>query len=96
MLAVAVGAEATHVVTRSIRDFPVHSRPAGVAVVTADRFLRDQLGQAPELVVQAVERMSRRLKSPPQSPADIAALFAGGQSAPRFGRELAGVLASRT
>lgn len=96
VLAVAVGAEATHLVTTNIRDFPVRSRPASVAVVSADRFLRDQLGRAPELVVEAVEGMSRRLKRPPQSPADIAALFAGGQSAPRFGRELAGVLAART
>lgn len=61
-------------VTTNIRDFPVRSRPAGVAVVTADRFLRDQLGRAPELVVEAVEGMSQRLKSPPQSPADIAAV----------------------
>jgi len=94
VLAVAVGAEATHLVTTNIRDFPVRSRPAGVAVVSADRFLLDQLGRAPELVVEAVEGMSRRLKSPAQSPAEIAALFAGGQSAPRFGRELAGVLAA--
>lgn len=96
VLAVAVGAEATHLVTTNIRDFPVRSRPAGVAVVTADRFLRDQLSRTPELVVAAVEGMSRRLKSPPQSPADIAALIASGQSAPRFGRELAGALAART
>lgn len=96
VLAVAVGAEATHLVTTNIRDFPVRFRPAGVAVVIADRFLRDQLGPVPELVVEAVEGMSRRLKSPPQSPAEIAALFAGGQSAPRFGRDLTGVLAART
>jgi len=83
VLAVAVGAEATHLVATNIRDFPVASRAAGVAVVTADRFLRDQLGQAPELVVEAVEAMSRRLKSPPQSPVDIAVLFAGGQTARR-------------
>ena len=95
VLAVAVGAEATHLVTTNIRDFPVRSRPAGVSLVTADRFLRDRLAVAPELVVEAVEGMSRRLKSPPQSPADIAALLAGAQSAPRFGRELAGLLAAR-
>lgn len=96
VLAVAVGAGATHLVTTNLRDFPVRSRPAAVAVMTADRFLLDQLGRAPDLVVEAVEGMSRRLKSPPQSPADIAALFAGGQTAPRFGRELADVLAART
>jgi hypothetical protein len=82
VLALAVGAKATHLVTTNIRNFPVRSRPAGVAVVTADRFLRDQLDRAPEQVVEAVEGMSRGLKSPPQSPSKIAALFAGGQSAP--------------
>jgi hypothetical protein len=39
--------------------------------------------------------MSRRLTSPPQSPAGIAALFAGGQRAPRFDHELAGPLTAR-
>lgn len=96
VLAVAVGAEATHLVTTNVRDFPARSRPAGVSVVTADRFLRDRLSRSPELVMEAVEGMSRRLKSPPQSPADIAALFAGGQSADRFGREPAEVLAARS
>ncbi len=95
VLAVAVGTDATHLVTTNLRDFPVHSRPPGIAVVTSDRFLRDRLLQDPDLVVEAVVRMSRRLKSPSQSPAEIAALFAGGRSAPRFGVDLAGVLAAR-
>jgi hypothetical protein len=33
LLAVAVGTKAAHLVTTNIRDFPVRSRPAGVAVV---------------------------------------------------------------
>ena len=95
VLAVAVGASATHLVTTNIRDFPVRSRPAGIAVVTADRFLRDQLRRDVARVVKALEAMSRRLKSPPQSPDEIAALLTSGRSAPQFGRELAEVLAAR-
>jgi predicted nucleic acid-binding protein len=95
VLAVAVGAAATHLVTTNTRDFPVHSRPATVMVVTPDRFLRDQLARASESVIEAVEGMSRRLTSPPQSPADIAELFAAGQTAAKFGRELAAALKGR-
>jgi predicted nucleic acid-binding protein len=95
VLAVAVGTDATHLVTTNLRDFPVHSRPSGIAVVSADRFLRDRLGHDPQLVVEAVVGMSRRLRDPSQSPAEIAALFAEGRNAPRFGLELAEVLAAR-
>jgi len=95
VLAVAVGVQATHLVTTNTRDFPVHSRPATVAVVTAERFLRDQLARAPEQVLGAVEGMSRRLKIPPRSPIDIAKLFAAGTTAPKFGLELSAALDTR-
>ena len=88
VLAVAVGTRATHVVTTNIRDFPVRSRPAGVAVVKPDRFLRDRLAATPHLVVSAVEGMSARLRNPPQSSVQIARLLREGQFAPRFGTEL--------
>ncbi len=60
----------------------------GVAVVTPDRFLCDQLSRVPDLVLEAVEGMCRRLKSPPRSPVEIAQLFASGKNAPKFGTEL--------
>ncbi|MBK7721977.1 MAG: hypothetical protein IPI32_07085 [Austwickia sp.] len=66
----------------------VRSRPPGVAVVTPDRFLCDQLSRVPDLVLEAVEGMCRRLKSPPRSPVEIAQLFASGKNAPKFGTEL--------
>ena len=88
VLAVAVGTKATHLVTSNIRDFPVRSRPAGVAVVKPDRFLRDRLAATPELVVSAVEGMSVRLRNPPQSPVEIARLLAQGRLTPKFGAEL--------
>ena len=88
VLAVAVGTQATHLVTTNIRDFPVRSRPAGVAVVRPDRFLRDRLAATPELVVSAVDSMSARLRNPPQSPVEIARLLAKGRFAPKFGAQL--------
>lgn len=94
VLAVAVGTKTTHLVTANTRDFPVRSRPPGVAVVTPDRFLRDQLARVPDLVLEAVDGMSRRLKSPPLSPVEIAQLFADGASAPKFGTQLRALLDS--
>lgn len=92
VLAVAVGTNATHLVTTNIRDFPVRSRPASVAVVRPDRFLRDRLTAAPHLVVSAVEGMCARLKDPPRSPVEIARLLAAGRLIPKFGNELLEVL----
>lgn len=92
VLAVAVGTEATHLVTTNIRDFPVRSRPPGLAVVKPDRFLRDRLAHDGALVVSAVEGMSARLRNPPQPPAEIARLLANGQFAPKFGIELFALL----
>jgi len=93
VLALAVGAAATHLVTHNMRDFPVASRPHGVAVVRPDRFMRDQLASSPELVVEAVESMSRRLKKPKQSPVQLAELMTRGHHLPRFGAELCNLLA---
>lgn len=47
VLAVAIGAQATHLVTANTRDFPVRSRPVSVAVVNPDRFLRNRLAADP-------------------------------------------------
>lgn len=74
VLALAVETKATHLVTTNIRDFPVRSVPAGVAVVKPDRFLRDRLAATPELVVSAVEGMSARLRILLRSLQDIAAM----------------------
>ena len=85
VLAVAIGAAATHLVTDNTRDFPVASRPHGVAVVKPDRFMRDQLASSPDLVVEAVESMSRRLKKPKQSPVQLAELMTVGEHWPALG-----------
>lgn len=47
VLAVAVGAGATHLVTGNIRDFPVASRPRGLAVQKPDRFMLERFQGTP-------------------------------------------------
>lgn len=41
-------------------------------------------GSSPDLVVEAVESMSRRLKKPKQSPVQLAELMTRGHHLPRF------------
>ena len=92
VLAVALGAEATHLVTENTKDFPVASRPHGVAVVQPDRFMRNQLASSPNLVVEAVESMSRRLRNPKISTVQLAELMTRGVYLPRSSAELCDLL----
>jgi hypothetical protein len=92
VLAVAVGTEATHLVTTNTRDFPIRSRPASLKVQRAERFLRDRLAETPDLVVAAIESMSARMTNPQQTPIQIAQAIAAGEHTPRFGSELLEVL----
>jgi len=51
------------------------------------------IASSPDLVVEAVESMSRRLKKPKQSPVQLAELMTRGHHLPRFGVELRDLLA---
>ena len=51
------------------------------------------IASSPDLVVEAVESMSRRLKKPKQSPVQLAELMIRGHPLPRFGAELRDLLA---
>ncbi|GAA1543464.1 PIN domain-containing protein [Kribbella lupini] len=93
VLAVSVGAEATHLVTDNTRDFPVASRPAGLAVLKPDRFMLERMAAVPDLVLEAVEGMSNRMKHPRKTPAELAAYMANGQHLRRFGLQLGEKLA---
>lgn len=54
----------------------------------------DQLAASPDLVIDAVEGMSRRLRHPQQTPSELAKMMAGGQHLPRFGAEVSTLLNS--
>jgi predicted nucleic acid-binding protein len=88
VLAAAVGADATHLVTSNLRDFPVPSRPPGIEVIRPDAFLLGRLTEALDLVVSAVEAMAARHTRPAHTPQQLAEMIADGKHAPRFGTAL--------
>jgi predicted nucleic acid-binding protein len=92
VLAVAIGAKATHLVTDNSRDFPGRSIPSGLAVVSPDQFLTDLLIAVPRRVVAAVEGMSRRLQQPKKTAIELAEQMAKGRYVPGFGDELGRIL----
>lgn len=91
VMAAAVAARATHIVTGNVRHFPVHSRqPAGLVVHTADDFLVALLGdqQQQSLVLEAVRAMARRYRNPPYTASELAESFQQGDRLTQFGRRL--------
>lgn len=88
VLAAAVAARASHVVSANLRDFPVASRPVGVLVQGPDRFLLDRLRDDPVGVHSAVEMMANRHARPVHTPRELATLMASGRLVPRFGAAL--------
>ena len=92
VLAIAVGAGATHLVTENIRDFPVAGRPPQIAIVRPDRFMLDRLATEPELVMKAVQAWSASLRRPPMTPVELATRMANGHFTPRFGEALLEIL----
>jgi hypothetical protein len=88
VLAAAVAAHASHVVTANLRDFPVASRPAGVLVQAPDQFLLARLGDDPAGVRRAVQAMVSRHARPVHTSRELATLMANGRFVPRFGAAL--------
>ncbi len=66
VLAAAVRANAAAIVTNNVKDFPSTSTaPYGIAVVTADEFVIDQLDLAPGVVMRVLEQQAAAHKRPP-------------------------------
>lgn len=92
VLAVAIGAAATHLVTDNVRDFPPRTVPPGLDVVPPDRFLLDLLTTDPGQVMDAMEKMSRRFRQPRKTVLELAEQMAKGRHVPGFGDELGRIL----
>ncbi|MBI4942794.1 MAG: PIN domain-containing protein [Actinobacteria bacterium] len=85
VLAAAVGASATHMLTLNRRHFPRATWPAGVVVKTPDDFLSARLVDSQEPVLEAMRRMAARRRRPPESVAELARRMASEGSLSRFG-----------
>lgn len=94
VLAAAIGAGATHVVTDNVKDFPVASRPDGLTVQRPQSFLVAQLDRDPDSVVNAIRTMVDRHRRPPNTAEDLAELLMATDRLPRFGEALAEKLAT--
>lgn len=87
VLAAAVGASASHVVTENTRHFPLHARPPGLVVQKAQPFLRDRLDRQPQLVLAAASAMTGRNRRPPHTE-ELAGQLIASERLPVFGAEL--------
>jgi predicted nucleic acid-binding protein len=87
VLAAAVGAQATHLVTANLKDFPPSSIPPGITVMHPDEFLTMLLDSDPAGVVAAVRVMCDRQKAPPTTIEGLCARLIAGV-VPTFGSSL--------
>lgn len=91
VLAAAVGAEATHLVTENLKDFPPGTRE-GVIVQRPDAFMLDLLATSPAQTLAGVEAMASRHAKPPHTPAELAQKISTGERTGRFGAALLAML----
>jgi predicted nucleic acid-binding protein len=76
VLAAAIVARASIIVTRNLRDFPAAVLdPYGIEAQHPDEFLRHLLDLAPVLVVDSVRQQQADLLNPPVSMPDLLAIF---------------------
>lgn len=92
VLAAAIGAKATHLVTKNTKDFPEHSQPANLSVSRPDPFLLDLIRLNEGAAVEALSRMAARHRHPAHTTNELADLIAEGRSTPRAGMLLKAAL----
>lgn len=90
VLAAAMAAKATHLITENTKDFAGHFSQG--CLVRADAFVGELLKDQPERVIAALVAMSARASKPPVSPLQLAEMFAGGQFLPKAGNHLVQIL----
>ncbi len=78
VLAVAIHAGATAIVTDNLQDFPGEAlRPFGIEAVSADEFAVRALTAAPQQVTAIVERQAEDLKNPSYTVDELIETFDG-------------------
>lgn len=95
VLAAAVGAKATHLVTENMKDFPPASR-RGVLVQRPDAFMLDLLATHPLQTLAGVEAMASRHSKPPHTAPELAQKISTGERTSRFGAALLEMLETGT
>ncbi len=76
VLAAAIRAEATHIVTANTKDFPKkYIASFGVNVLSPDEFIKMLISGSPGIAYNAFETMLLRLKKPPLSRKEVLAML---------------------
>ena len=71
VLAAALTADATHLVTANLADFPADRITSGPLVVSPDEFVLELTDDDPDSVVEVVEAQAADLKNPPRTTGEI-------------------------
>jgi predicted nucleic acid-binding protein len=71
VLAAAIKAGATHLVTNNLDDFPAEKVPEGLVVVSADAFVIGLADEDTETVLGVVEMQAGQLRNPPMTTPEL-------------------------
>ncbi len=71
VLAAAIAAGATRLVTANLADFPVAAVPAGIGVVAPDAFALSLFNADPEAVVAVIDEQAAALRNPPMTASEL-------------------------
>lgn len=85
VVAAALAAQASHLVTENLPDFPAQSLPQGLQAMTADDFLLEILALDPDGVLDGIGRMAARHRRPAHSVGELCELIARDSFTRRFG-----------
>jgi hypothetical protein len=96
VLAAAVQARATHLVTDNLADFPVHSvQPHGLEVNSADEFARQLFYRDPDQVITAIRTQAARFTKPRLTTLELLEQLKHPQRLPEFALEACRWVAQR-
>ncbi len=71
VLAAAIAAGATRLVTANLADFPVAAVPAGIAAMDPDAFVVSLFEADPEAVVAVIDEQAAALRNPPMTTSEL-------------------------